>query len=113
MDEGVLTLQQFREYSRRVDAEDERQNRRLEALENSVKEMHGLTLSVERMAANMENMLSAIERQGTLIEKQGERLEKIEREPAEAGKKMREIIATAFVGTLVGAVATAFIALLL
>lgn len=43
---------------------------RINKLEENVKEIHKLTVSMERMAANMENMLDAIERQGRLIEKQ-------------------------------------------
>lgn len=82
METTFVTVQEHKEFARRIDDENTRQNRRLAALEDNVKEIHGLTVSVERMAVNMENMLSAIERQGNLIEKQNSRIDEIEKEPA-------------------------------
>ena len=44
------------EFARRIQEEEHRQNRRIELLEESVKQNTALTLSVEKLANNMENM---------------------------------------------------------
>lgn len=110
MEGNFLSVQEHKEFARRIDDENTRQNRRLSALEENVKEIHGLTVSVERMAVNMENMLAAIERQGNLIEKQNGRIDEIEREPAGQWsgikKKAIETAVTVIVTALtIGAVA--------
>ena len=44
--------------------------------------------------------------------KQGERLEKLEQEPLETGKQIKQAIIQTIVGTVVGAVVTAIIMIL-
>lgn len=112
METTFVTVQEHKEFARRIEEENARQNHRLSALEDNVKEIHGLTVSVERMAVNMENMLNAIERQGSLIEKQNERIDKIEDEPAENYKQVKTAIITTVVLAVVEAVVFAVIALL-
>lgn len=110
--DNAITRQEHEEFARRQDAENERQNRRIAVLEDNVKEIHGLTVSVERMAVNMENMLLAIERQGNLIETQSNRIDQIEKEPANDYKQIKTAIITAVVLVVVEAIAAAIIALL-
>lgn len=110
--ENFITRKEHEEFALRQDAENDRQNRRISILEENVKEIHGLTVSVERMAVNMENMLAAIERQGTLIEKQNNRIDNIEREPAEEHKQIKMTVITTVVGAIAGAVAGAVLVLL-
>ncbi len=112
MEGTYVTVQEHKEFARRQDAEDERQNRRIAVLEENVKEIHSLTVSVERMAVNMENMLNAIERQGTLIEKQNERIDKIEEEPAKDYKQIKMAIITAIISSAIGSVVGAALVLL-
>lgn len=107
-----LTKELHDEFATRVHEENARQNARIKALEENVKEIHGLTVSVEKMAMNMENMLNAIERQGNLIETQSNRIDKIEREPAEAHKQIKMAIITAVVSSVVGMVVGAVLVLL-
>lgn len=110
--DGYITRQEHEEFAKRQDAENDRQNRRIAVLEDNVKEIHGLTVSVERMAVSMENMLTAIERQGTLIEKQNGRIDEIEKEPAKDHKEIKMEIIKTVVSALVGAVVVAVAALL-
>lgn len=110
--ENFVTLEVHKEFARRQDEENTRQNHRISALEENVKEIHSLTLSVERMAVNMENMLNAIERQGNLIEKQNERIDRIEEEPAKDYKQIKLDIIKTVIGGIVGAAVVAIIALL-
>lgn len=111
MDNYILR-QEHEEFARRVDAEDARQNRRIEVLEENVKQINALTVSVEKMASNMEHMLEAIERQGNLIEKQNDRLDVVEKEPAETYKDVKMEIIKTIISALVGAVVVAVLALL-
>ena len=110
--DNLITRQEHEEFARRIDAENERQSKRISALEDNVKEVHELTVSVGKMAVNMENMLNAIERQGNLIEKQNDRLDQIEKEPAETHKKIKMSIVTAIVSAVAGAVVGAVLVLL-
>lgn len=112
MEGNFVTIQEHKEFARRQDAENERQNRRIAELEENVKEIHSLTVSVERMAVNMENMLNAIERQGNLIEKQNERIDKIEDEPAKDYKQIKMDVIKTVVSGIIGAAVVAIIALL-
>lgn len=111
MDNYILR-QEHEEFVRRIDAENDRQNKRITLLEDSFKQMNALTISVERMAVNMENMLSAIEKQGKLIEKQNDRLESIEKEPARESKQIKMSIITSLLSAVIGAVVVAIIAIL-
>lgn len=114
--ENVISRQEHEEFVRRIDAENERQNKRIGLLEDSIRQMNTLTISVEKMAINMENMLSAIERQGVLIEKQSDRLDSIEKAPAEDSKKFKmtiiTTIATTAITTIVGAIIGAILVIL-
>ena len=83
-----------------------RQNRRIEALEQSVDRFGRIASSVERLATNMEGMLKEQERQG-------ERLDKLEGKPGENWngmvKSILAAIGSAIGGGLVVAIATMLI----
>ncbi len=105
MDTSYITRQEHEEFARRQDAENERQNRRIQLLEDNVRQINELTVSVKEMAVNMGNMLKE-------LEKQGERLEALEKEPGETTKQIKQTIITAIISTVVGAVVTAIIMIL-
>ncbi len=91
--------------NQRLIDENNRQNKRLELVEESVHQISDLTISVKEMAVNMGNMLKELERQG-------ERLEKLEQEPAEAHKQIKMAMVTAAISTIMGAVIGALIMVL-
>lgn len=105
MDGNYITRQEHEEFARRQDAENERQNRRIQLLEDNLRQINALTVSVEKMAVNMENMLAEQKRQG-------ERLEDLEKEPAETHKQIKLAVITSVIGTVAGAVVMAIITLL-
>lgn len=72
--EEYLTVACHNEYAARIDAENNRQNHRIDNLEASVKEFGAISKSVERLAVSMENMTEE-------QKKQGARLDKIEEKP--------------------------------
>lgn len=105
MDGNYITRQEHEEFARRQDAENERQNRRIQLLEDNLRQINDLTVSVEKMAVNMENMLAEQKRQG-------DRLEELEKEPAETNRQIKLAVITSVIGTVVGAVVMAIITLL-
>lgn len=86
-----ITRGEYEEAIKRVEAEEKRQNKRLDNLEESIATLTDLTISVEKIAVNIEQMQKE-------LTKQGERLEKIEAEPGENWKKVIWLIVAALVG---------------
>ena len=104
--EDCIERAEHEEVAKRIDAENTRQNRRIEALEQSVDRFGRIASSVERLATNMEGMLKEQERQG-------ERLDKPEGKPGEnwnvTVKSILTAIGSAIGGGLVVAIATMLI----
>lgn len=86
------------EFAKRIDDEQHRQNRRIELLEESVKQNTALTASVEKLANNMESMENE-------QAKQGERLEALEGRDGEMWRTVVKYVLSAVIGLVVGVVA--------
>ena len=69
-----VTLEVHTEFAKRIEAEDTRQNKRLERLEEGQMQISKLVTSVEVLATNIKTMSDE-------ISKQGQRLEDIEAQP--------------------------------
>ncbi len=91
--EDYITRAEHEEFCHRLDAENTRQNKRIEALEETTKEINSLTVSVEKLAVNMQNML-------TELTTQGSRLKTLE---ARDGDNWRKVVGSA-ITVIVGAV---------
>ena len=104
--DSCITRAEHEEFTKRVEAEDAGQSRRIERLEENVERLGRITSSVERLATNMEGMLKEQERQG-------ERLDKLEGKPGENWngmvKSILAAIGSAIGGGLVVAIATMLI----
>ena len=94
-----------KEFAEKMDAENTRQNKRLDFMEKSINRINDLTISVEKMAVNMANMLEE-------LKKQGERLEELEKEPEKTYNQVKQAIITTTVGIIVGGIITALLTLL-
>ncbi len=92
--EEFVTLEAHKEFAARIDAEDNRQNKRLERLEESMAMIQNLTVSVERMAVSIEGLAKE-------VGKQGERLTAIEEKPAKNWEKAVWAISGAFIAGIV------------
>lgn len=99
MDAEYITRQEHTEFAARQDAENSRQNRRIELLEENVREVRDLTSSVEKLAVNMENMLKS-------QEQQADRLEVLEGRDGEMWRKVSGYIVTVIIGIVVGFIFT-------
>ena len=64
-----ISREEHEEFRKRIEAEDNRQNRRIELLEKSVEQFTNLTTAVQKLADNMESMLKEQEQQGERLEK--------------------------------------------
>lgn len=87
MDEPISRAE-HEEFAKRIDAQEKRQDKRLEMLENTVREIGDLTLSVQRLAQSLESMVEEQERQGR-------RLQALEDRDGEKWRKLMGYIATA------------------
>ena len=83
MSEQYVSLEVHTEFAKRIDAENNRQNKRIESLEHGLTQVGELVASVKVLATNMENMNKE-------LAKQGEKLEEIEAKP---GKRWETVVA--------------------
>lgn len=90
-----ITRAEHEEFRRRLEEENKRQDKRIELLEQSVREMGALTTSVERLATSVESMVKE-------QEKQGNRLEVLEGRDGEMWRKVVGYVITAVIGIVIG-----------
>jgi len=94
-------LEQFRDLmeaeNEQLKQENDRQNHRIEILEQTVREISSLTASVRELATSMKSMQEE-------QEKQGKRLETIEGRDGEKWRKMLSYIGTAILGAVLAIV---------
>lgn len=90
-----ITRAEHEEFRKRLEEENKRQDRRIELLEENVREMGALTTSVEKLAQSMESMVKE-------QEKQGKRLETLEARDGEKWRKVAGYIVTAIIGIIIG-----------
>lgn len=93
--EQYLTLNEHREYAKRMDDEHNRQNHRINELEKQTAQNNKLLISVEKLALSVENM------QKELAE-QGEQLEVLKGRDGEMWRKVASYIITAVIGIVIG-----------
>lgn len=97
--EDAITRKEHEEYTKRIDAENNRQNRRIELLEENMKQTQALTISVEKLAQSLQSMVNE-------QKMQGKRLETLEGRDGEMWRKVVGYIATTVVGVVLGYIFT-------
>ena len=102
MDGDYISRQEHEEFRRsmesenkRLEEENDRQNHRLNTLEETVKQIAAISASVEKLALNMENMLKE-------QVNQGKRLETLESRDGEKWRKAVWCVISALIGIAVG-----------
>ena len=95
MDEPI-TRAEYSADLKRIDAEEARQNKRLENLEDTTQRITDLVVSIKELSVNMSAMQTTLK---TLTD----RLTAIEEEPAQNWKKAVWIVLAALIGAAVGA----------
>lgn len=106
MDGQYVSMEVHKEFEKRMISEnqrladeDNRQNHRIDELEETVRQIGALTTSVERLATSMESMVKE-------QEEQGNRLKTLEARDGEMWRKVTGYIVTVMVGIVVGFVFT-------
>ena len=94
MEESVGKAE-YKEFCKRIEAEDIRQNQRIKTLEEQQKQYLDIVISVRELASSVKQMAET-------QKKQGERLEKIEGRDGEMWRKVIGYIATVIVGIVIG-----------
>ena len=87
------------EHMHRIEDENNRQNQRLDKLEDAMDNLTELTVNVGKLATNMDIMSKE-------LTKQGERLEKIEEKPSKRWESVITGIITGVIGLLIGLVSS-------
>lgn len=102
MEGDYISREEHNEFRRSMDAENKRledennrQNHRLEILEETVKQVASISTSVEKLALNMENMLKE-------QVSQGKRLETLESRDGDMWRKAVGYAVTAIIGIILG-----------
>ncbi|MCH5207527.1 MAG: hypothetical protein J1F04_01475 [Oscillospiraceae bacterium] len=95
MPEDYISRKEHDEFCRRLDSENARQNRRIELLEEHIREIGSISSSVEKLAVNMESMLREQERQG-------ERLKTLEGRDGEKWRQVAGYTITAVISLVFG-----------
>lgn len=90
-----ITRAEHEEFRRRLEEENERQNKRLSILEDSGRQLTTLVASVEKLAMSMQSMLKE-------QENQGKRLEILEGRDGEQWRKVVGYAITAVLGIALG-----------
>ena len=95
MEAEYISRSEHEEFCKRIDAENGRQNKRLELLEGNTKQINSLTTSVEKLAQSIQLMCKEQEQQGA-------RLESLESRDGEMWRKVVGYVITAVIGIVLG-----------
>ncbi len=90
-----ISREEHKEFVRRMDEANERQSKRISILEEEVRQIGDLTISINRMSISIENMTVQ------LVE-QGKRLQTLENRDGEMWRKVTGYLLTAIVGIVIG-----------
>lgn len=96
--ENTISRAEHEEFRRRLEEENRRQDKRIELLEDNMRELNQLTASVGKLATSIESMVKE-------QEKQGRRLETLEGRDGAMWRKVVGYAVTAVVGIFIGYIA--------
>ena len=95
MDSTPITRAEHEEFCKRVEAEDRRQNKRLEILEEQTKQFIDLVLSVQELAQSVKQLAE-------IQKAQGEKLDELESRDGEMWRRVSSYVITSIIGLVVG-----------
>ena len=102
MSEQFVTLEVHTEFAKRIEAEDTRQNKRLERLEEGQMQISKLVTSVEVLATNIKTMSEELSNQSA-------RLKEIEITPRKRWETIVACVITGLVGAAISAILSGLI----
>lgn len=95
MDSTSITRAEHEEFCKRVEAEDNRQNKRLEILEEQTNQFIDLVLSVRELAQSVKQLAET-------QKIQGEKLDELESRDGKMWRRMSGYVITSFIGLVIG-----------
>lgn len=95
MDSTPITRVEHEEFCKRIEAEDYRQNKRLEILEEQTKQFTDLVLSVRELAQSVKQLAE-------IQKAQGEKLDELESRDGEMWRRVLGCVITSIIGLVVG-----------
>ena len=95
LDGETVARTEYEEYKKRIEDENKRQDKRIESLEDSTKQINALTVSIEKLAQSVESMVKE-------QETQGKRLVLLENRDGEKWRKVAGYVLTAIVSGIFG-----------
>lgn len=95
MDSTPITRAEHEEFCKRVEAEDRRQDKRLEILEEQTKQFTDLVLSVRELAQSVKQLAE-------IQKAQGEKLDELESRDGEMWRRVSGYVITSIIGLVVG-----------
>lgn len=95
MDSTPITRAEHEEFCKRVEAEDHRQNKRLEILEEQTKQFTDLVLSVRELAQSVKQLAET-------QKVHGEKLDELENRDGEMWRRVSGYVITAIIGLVLG-----------
>lgn len=93
--DSPITRAEHEEFRRRMEEEHNRQNKRIELLEERTEQFTNIAISVKELALSIKQMAET-------QREQGEKLEKLESRDGEMWRKVTGYIITAVVGIVIG-----------
>lgn len=90
-EKNYISRAEHEEFKTRIEAEENRQNHRIDRLEDNYEKLTDLTLSVKELSVSLKGMQDQ-------LSKQSQQLEAIEKEPADNWKKAVWIVLAALIG---------------
>ena len=93
--EDYIDRKEHEEFCKRMEEEHRRQNRRIELLEETTRQIGEIATSVEKMAVSLQSMVKE-------QEQQGKRLEALESRDGEMWRKVVGHLATVVIGIVIG-----------
>lgn len=93
--DSPITRAEHEEFRRRMEEEHNRQNKRIELLEEQTEQFTDIAISVKELALSVKQMAET-------QKSQGEKLEKLEERDGEMWRKVVGYIITAIVGIVIG-----------
>lgn len=95
MDSTPITRAEHEEFCKRVEAEDNRQDKRLEILEEQTKQFTDLVLSVRELAQSVKQLAET-------QKAQGEKLDELESRDGEMWRRVSGYVITSIIGLVIG-----------
>lgn len=107
--DDYLTRREHDEFVKRMEEKTERHEKRIDSLEETVKDIGRLATSIEKIATNQDYMIKEQNRQGELLNKAQAKIESLEKEPLVATKESVDNAKKKVIETIITVVVTALV----